>query len=286
MRHVLFTTTAVSHWLEKTKTPRVLHVFDQVCNVVDEGRRVISLVTPEIGKGPFSLIVNLPHGRFTDFITPESEVSVDGIVLQIGSLSVDTNSAELWDARPLWESVPPSAIQAYLPLFESKLATSSRDSLWFVNGRSDPTSLKAQKAIITLQIGLKTGNLAACQEGARGLAGLGVGLTPAGDDFLLGVMVGLWLPKESSRGDAETQRIVEILVEEAVPRTTTLSGAWLEAAGRGEAGQPWHGLVEALRDEGETAVSQAIDHILTTGHTSGADALAGFVIAIKSKIKD
>ncbi len=187
------TTTAVSHWLETTKTPRVLHVFDQVCNVVDGERRVISLVTPEIGKGPFSLVVELPQGNFTDFITSESRVSVDGFVLQIGSLVVDTSPAELWNARPLWESVPSSAMQTYLPLFESKLASSSPDSLWFVNGRSDPISLKAQKAIFTLQKGLNTGNLLACQDGARELAGLGVGLTPAGDDFLLGVMYGLWL---------------------------------------------------------------------------------------------
>lgn len=80
----LSTTTAVSDWL-KTATlahsmqavpPRILHVFDQVCNLVDGNRRVISLVTPEIGKGPFSLVVDLHRGSFTDFITSESKVSI------------------------------------------------------------------------------------------------------------------------------------------------------------------------------------------------------------------
>ncbi len=54
-------------------------------------------------------------------------------------------------------------------------------------------------------------------------------------------------------------------------------------------GKPWHELVEAMRDEctaftepAEAAVSQAIDRILTTGHTSGADALAGFIMALKT----
>ena len=322
MLKALFTTTAVSHWLDTTKTPRVLHVFDQVCNLVDGERRVVSLVTPEIGKGPFSLVVDLPYGNFTDFITSESKISVqictchaerseasqttsssnavgilrsaqtctehsrsnDGFVLQIGSLVIDTSLAKLWDTRPLWENLSPSAIEAYLPLFESKLASASPDSLAFVNGRSDSTSLKAKKAITTLQTGLKTGNLAACQEGAHGLAGLGVGLTPAGDDFLMGVIFGLFQHK-----GAETQRVINILVDEAVARTTTLSGAWLEAAGRGEAGQPWHELVEAMGGGGgtacvepvEVAVSQAIDRILSIGHTSGADALAGFAMAIK-----
>ena len=312
MLPALVTTTAVTHWLETAKSPRILHVFDQVCNVVDGERHVISLVTPEIGKGPFSLVVELTHGCFTDFITSESEVSIQPptrhseqseesllnrssqevrIMLRVGSLIVDTSSAELWNARPLWESIPTSAIQAYLPLFESKLTASSSDSLWHVNGRSDSSSLKAQKAITTLQEGLNTGNLVACQEGARDLAGLGVGLTPAGDDFLMGVMYGLWVTS-FQRGlvlsdievDAETQRIVGILVDEAVTRTTTLSRAWLEAAGKGEAGQPWHELVAALSVTSTgsvTTVSQAIDRILSTGHTSGADALAGFLIVLR-----
>ena len=293
----LFTTTAVTHWLEIAESPRVLHVFDQACNLVDRHGRVISLVSPTIGNGPFSLVMELPQGNFTDFITAESQVSANGFVLQVDELVVDTSSAKLWDARPLWESVPASAMRAYLPLFESKLANFSGDGFLFGNDSSEPAALKAKTAVLTLQKGLKTNNLAAIQEGARGLAGLGVGLTPAGDDFLLGVMYGLWLMEKFSRGlvlsdvevGTEARRIVEVMVDEAVARTTTLSRAWLEAAGRGEAGQPWHELVNAMSVTSTgsvTAVSQAIDRILSTGHTSGADALAGFVTTIKSKIND
>ncbi|MCB9006268.1 MAG: hypothetical protein H6656_02600 [Ardenticatenaceae bacterium] len=40
--------------------------------------------------------------------------------------------------------------------------------------------------------------------------------------------------------------LAKIVVETAVPRTTQLSAAWLQAAGRGEAHKPWHDLVDAL----------------------------------------
>jgi len=291
----LSTTTAVSHWLETAVSPCILHVFDHVCNLVDGDRRVISLVTPKIGKGPFSLVVDLPRGNFTDFITAKSQVSVVGFEIQIGSLVVDASTTELWNARPLWENVPRSAITTYLPLFESKLTNFSGDGFLFGSNSSDPAALKAKTAVLTLQEGLKTNNLTAIQEGTRSLAGLGIGLTPAGDDFLLGVMYGLWL-KNSQRGlvlsnvevGAEAQRIVEVIAEEAVGRTTTLSGAWLEVASRGEAGQAWHELVGAMSEPDTStgsvdAISQAINHILTTGHTSGADALAGFITIIRIK---
>ncbi|MFO7680542.1 MAG: DUF2877 domain-containing protein [Chloroflexota bacterium] len=329
----LSTTQAVSTWLTTAVSPRVLHVFERVCNLVDGERRVLSLVAPEIGRGPFSLVMALGNGRFTDFIQADSQVfpQPHELHLQVGALAVDTSAAQVWNPRPFWESIPPSAIQTCLPLFEGKLAASSPDSLAHFNGhfdklsagRFDATAQKVKTAVHTLQLGLENGDLAACEEGAQNLAGLGVGLTPAGDDFLLGTIYGLWLKNDGAakfqkigaacRGGSrtaptsgvgqsknsyhklpETQRMIEAIAETAAARTTTLSAAWLRAAARGEAGEPWHVLVTALRDSGETAtstrsmsaVSQAIDRILATGHTSGADALAGFVWGIRCVMRD
>lgn len=293
----LSTTTAVSQWLQSAKSPRVLHLFDQVCNLVDAERRVISLVLPEIGKGPFSLVVDLANGRFPQLVTSQSHVSVDGFTLQIGALVVDTSKAVLWNARPLWETMSAAASKPYLPLFERKLAGASPESLAHVNDpfprlsvRSKAIILKEQTAVRTLQEGIATNNVAVFRKGVSALVGLGAGLTPAGDDFLMGVSYGFWLTQEISDSDTKAQKYVEALREETAGRTTTLSGAWLEAAARGEAGQAWHELVQALTitstssvntsTSSVNAVSQAIDHILATGHTSGADALAGFVMTI------
>ncbi len=202
----LSTTQAVSDWLTTAVSPRVLHVFERVCNLVDGERRVLSLVAPEIGRGPFSLVVALGNGRFTDFIQADSQVFTQPheLRLQVGALAVDTGAAELWQARPFWETVPASTIKTFLPLFESKLAASSPDSLAHFNGRFDATAQKVKTAISKLQHGLTHGDLDACQEGAHGLAGLGVGLTPAGDDFLLGTIYGLWLKND---GAAKFQKI-------------------------------------------------------------------------------
>lgn len=292
----LSTTTAVSQWLHTAQSPRVLHRFDQVCNLVDAERRVISLVTPEIGQGPFSLVVDLANGRLPQLLTAKSQVSIARSTLQIGTLVVDTSKAELWQARPLWERVSTDSLKAALPLFERKLAAASPASLAHVDklsGRSHVMVSRVETAVYTLQAALKTDKIAAFKKSAQELAGLGAGLTPAGDDFLLGVIYGLWLTAGCLRSAAETERIVAVLAEEAQARTTTLSSAWLCAAARGEAGQAWHGLVQALAltatssvnapTNSVDAVSQAIDRILATGHTSGADAFAGFVMTISTR---
>ena len=109
------------------------------------------------------------------------------------------------------------------------------------------------------------------ETGAAQLAGLGGGLTPAGDDFLTGVMLWAWLAHPSPRSQCR------LLVKAAAPRTTTLSAAFLQAAARGECGVAWHVLLAALSEGGDAELATAVQDVLSHGATSGADALAGFL---------
>ncbi|KAA3664173.1 MAG: DUF2877 domain-containing protein, partial [Chloroflexi bacterium] len=121
-----------------------------------------------------------------------------------------------------------------------------------------------------------TKNYDAFQTAVSKISGLGQGLTPAGDDFLVGVLFGLFatLPAQAVRPWRE------IVVETGTPRTTTLSGAWLKAAARGEAVAAWHEFYEQLMvNDGEWET--AVNRILDIGHSSGADALSGFTAVTK-----
>jgi len=134
------------------------------------------------------------------------------------------------------------------------------------------------------------GRVERLHEGALGLAGLGSGLTPAGDDFLTGTMLWAWLAHPAPAP------FCRALVEAAIPRTTVLSAAFLRAAARGECNASWHGLLEALSEGvgdhvpappvhgGARIASQhrlftAVQDIMAHGATSGADSLAGFLYA-------
>ena len=107
------------------------------------------------------------------------------------------------------------------------------------------------------------------------LAGLGPGLTPAGDDYLVGLMAGLrvWpgLCEVSSEEDCR------IILEAAEGRTTLLSRAFLRSAKEGLFGEIWHELLAELAGGEATRIRQAVRRILSAGATSGADALAGFL---------
>jgi hypothetical protein len=107
------------------------------------------------------------------------------------------------------------------------------------------------------------------QSTAAQLAGLGVGLTPAGDDFLTGVMIWAWV------AHADPEWVCRFLVEASASRTTALSAAFLRAAARGECAEAWHVLLAALRDGDQRRSEAALGDVIAHGHTSGADAVAG-----------
>src|SRR3989441_7980191 len=99
---------------------------------------------------------------------------------------------------------------------------------------------RAEAAIVELARGLQRRDALLVSRAAGALAGLGPGLTPSGDDVLVGVLLAFALHADDFR--AMRQAIISTVRD----RTTRISMAYLEAAARGEASESWHRLVAAL----------------------------------------
>jgi uncharacterized protein DUF2877 len=120
---------------------------------------------------------------------------------------------------------------------------------------------------------LRSGGVDAVVAAAAKLVGLGEGSTPAGDDYLVGVLHALAL---NGGGRAENL-LLDALVSVGEGRTTTASASWLAAAARGEASPVWRALLDALAAGGDVATRRAVGAVRGTGHTSGAFSLRGFL---------
>jgi hypothetical protein len=68
----------------------------------------------------------------------------------------------------------------------------------------------------------------------------------------------------------------------ASPRTTTASTAYLLAAAAGAAGEAWHDLVTGIAQGDEPVWEGAVGRLAAIGHTSGADAVAGFLLVVEA----
>jgi cytochrome c biogenesis protein CcdA len=122
-----------------------------------------------------------------------------------------------------------------------------------------------------LQAALRDGDEVCAVAAATALAGLGEGSTPAGDDYLVGVLHAL---RWSCAGSPD---LIATLAAACEGRTTARSAEWLAAAARGEASPVWRAMLAALADGDEAAVGTAARAVRSTGHTSGAFSLRGFL---------
>jgi len=92
----------VCDWLAHSRHARVLHVFDHACNLINERREVLSIVTPQIGNGPFNLVVE-DEVLFSDHLDAQSLISIRANQLRLEDLTINTKDAKLWSPRPDWE---------------------------------------------------------------------------------------------------------------------------------------------------------------------------------------
>jgi hypothetical protein len=292
--NALSLTNSVHDWLAKTRQARILHVFDRACNLINEHGEVLSIVGPHIEAGPFNLVI-ATEVSFSAYIDVRSPVSIRTDRLQLGNLTISITGAHIWSPRPDWESlhakraaIAADGLQSCLSAwksnsFESSLglelfpgkevaAAAPRESILPVGLTSERFPAVQSSLTNSFRSALASADLAACLNAAQKLAGLGPGLTPAGDDYILGGVLAAWIihPPEIAR--ALANRVTNV----AAPLTGSLSGAWLRSAGRGEAGIVWHVFFEALVSSDPARIQAAMDSILAVGATSGADALAGF----------
>lgn len=267
--------TTIRAWLNNPHHAWILHLFDQAINLIS-GTDILSLVPPHIGDGPFNIVVS--PVEFTRYVTLADPIHLSSDEIQIGTLTIDLSSAVQWDPHPDWNYLRKhrSCLQQQASIIREVLrqhapanslarliidipAPSSRLDTHFVNAARHHWQYICQAA--------RELDQAACTAHVKKLVGLGPGLTPAGDDWLLGCALAAHLDLPSP---AAAAILLNAIRETPTTRTNPLSANWLCAAVDGACSSLWHAVL-ACDDTYQTALQ-----IVKQGHSSGADALAGY----------
>ncbi len=115
----------------------------------------------------------------------------------------------------------------------------------------------------------------ASADAVHGLIGLGPGLTPSGDDLLIGALALL-----RACGETGVHAALARAITDAPPALTSpLSGSFLRAAAAGHVGAHLHNAAtSAVAGELDAAVAS----LRGVGHSSGWDMLAGIGVALRA----
>ena len=264
----------------------VLGRFDHACNLVDREGRVIALTLPEIGNGPFSIVVAGDPGLFSRFSVDQPTLA-NQYDLTVGGWRINLRAAKIWEPKLACSNQPlkiSSTIASIIKPYAGWPHLAEVNS--FANSASRLAGAAAQlnQALIEHEKSERHEGHERYEraekvvEAIDQLAGLGSGLTPAGDDYIVGVMAALWL--------IGRKEMLSEMARIAVVKTTALSAAFLRAAAQGEFMEPWHALVQTLCAGEIEAFSQAIKWVAQFGASSGLDALAGFATTLLSLVSE
>jgi hypothetical protein len=246
---------------------RVLAAFPLACYLELSGPaepRVLALVTAAAVRLPNALVV--PDATPLDALRPGAYAQVGTGVVEAGLILA--GAARWWDPVPALSPVTPETLDHRLDHLDAVRAASPRTpGLAPSDGPGPMAAACAADA------------LADAVEQAERIVGLGPGLTPAGDDFLCGLLLALRLlapcvtpaPAETAAAVRLADWIGAAVTSDATTRTTALSATLLHCAASGQASGEVSGVLRALTNPGGQGLTIATRRLLATGHTSGAD---------------
>lgn len=271
------------HWLTSASKPGIHSLYHQSVNLMDPQNGLLSVVLPDLGPGPFTIVAAPAEESFVGFGSLElnTPVAIKSTELQIGNIRIDTSGVRDWQPRPNWrllgDQLDEKRISHMADLLSVHAPPNSFAPLATDQGRQPDQSFHSEALhaaadpAARIRSALAAGDSLQAVSAAGQLAGLGGGVTPSGDDYLQGAMHALWLKLD----EGSAQRLCTAIVEVAAPRTNAISREWLKAAARGEAGADWHLLAQALSSKQD--FDAVFIRLVHRGHTSGADALSGFL---------
>jgi hypothetical protein len=306
---VLSHSTAIQPLLDiPTTRGSIQSVFPRAANL-QFGSQLLTLHARETPCAPNGLVLPLRAGQgpLADLQTGMAVIIERGTIhIPAPSLRLSTQNSQPWDPHPHLEPgvCPPERLERNLARLTALVTEKApREGLASLASlpveaasaaappESSATSEEsfllhtARQAAGRLLEGVIRQQSQLMRQGASSLVGLGPGLTPSGDDLLIGFIAATSLLSEPiGLGSALYQRLHLELLALARGRTNKLSITWMEYAAQGAVAEHVGRLFQALVVDNARLLEEAALAVLKSGATSGADLLAGSILGSRCLI--
>jgi hypothetical protein len=236
---------------------------------------LVSIVDRSIGAGPLNIVLE----KYTDR-------KHDRVIVGNGYVILDdckyTYASRYDSSLPDLSQSNFQIIRDSLPNFKRFLIdlAPTKSIAFLLNRKRESSSAASFDAILRNQF-LKSTTLieeSRILEAVRIMKGLGFGLTPSGDDFISGFILGLHIQQASLKNDF--QNLIEDIFETA-QNDNLLSRAWLRCAREGRVFEKMKQAICALGQIDPDNLLRATYGLLTVGSTSGVDMAVGFIFGIE-----
>lgn len=244
----------------------VLSVHGSAVNLLLDGS-LVTIAGRRIGGLPNGLLIDEPFApRLLGVRAGMSVRAGNGrLAIDEAAFAVGVHGARRWrpELRPM---ATPADLAVRIGLARRAAARTQGGLSGIVPGH-DP--------LAALATALARGSVQDIATAGRALVGLGAGLTPAGDDVLVGLTAGL-----TALGDSRARGLAGAWAGDATGRTTVAAEAFHRHAAAGAYSERLHDFLRALLCQPKGAIPAAVHAAARWGATSGADTIAGVLLAL------
>ena len=269
-------------------------VFQSSINLrLNRINRLLTLTTSSEDNLPQGIRLDAPIGfSFEKFQTGESAVCRDGILhienssltiqlhgarrykCDLPALVVDTSSAGVSTAWSfVWEALNKRQRLSKSEIIAKEIFDLSKSAQAGVSRKTG----EAMRDLVDATRRYELTDITA----VRALIGLGPGLTPSGDDLLVGYMAGLW---STVRDRNERVQFISDLGKRIIRlsrMTDDISRTYLHHAVRGQVSSRLANLAEAISyGEDSERLLDIAETAMSVGHTSGMDTVTGLLVGL------
>lgn len=271
-------------------------VFRSAVNLqLNNANTMLTLTAADQADLPQGIRLDTPSGFSFEILHPAEPVIHRNGTLRLSSLTIDLRCASLWTCNlPALQTdlTHPKVAAAWQTVWQALNARQRRTNAEIIaeavlhavpepQARRTPLTRIVANSLHGLLAAARHLDTDAAVPALTALIGLGSGLTPSGDDLLVGFLAGLWC---TLRNDQKRLAFLAQLSESIIAlslRTNDISRNYLIHAARGKVASRLKDLTESLsRGEETEMLLQTAEAAMQVGHTSGMDAVTGLLAGL------
>jgi len=271
------------YFLDRKNVQVNIHsIFDKVVNIQSSTGTLYTISNNKTDNAPYTLKIDY-DGSFKDIVFEDQNIIKTKENLFIGNVEIDLSSAQLWNVeREKIESFSTEDIKKNINIFNMMIQSMGssggckyyylKNFLGIKNNSNNLIERELSKKINDFYMKIKQDNIK--EEDIRGLIGLGMGLTPSGDDFLTGFMAAITIFKKN---DDLFHKIKDFIPLDT-KSTTDVSRAMLKAATQEKYREYLNDFIYSSLYNNSDEYLKSFKNLLTIGSSSGTDMSIGVVL--------
>lgn len=271
-----------------SKKPLIVHsVFERVINILIEDK-LFTLVSNQIDNAPATLIVDYP-----DFNECGIDADAHGFLTSkrieiTGCLSIDLTTTPTWICQLTEFPAHEKTLENNISIAMQEIV-STGNVKWLQKKESNLTDFDKEmgrmlkERTIKLVEGFPKNDTNQNVQNAKQLIGLGQGLTPSGDDFLVGLLLAFSIIKKNVFCKKTWG---EQVVKEAKNNTNIISYTTLKYAAIGQTREIIQLFIDTLvSGKEDEQVKQTLSNVIKIGSSSGTEIAWGILNGLTLLLK-